>query len=86
MDIWQYLLVLALGLLLVFLACLAPERFFRGLVRLGLNAAAGLALLIVINALAGATGLLLPLNGLTLAVCSLLGAPGLLAVAAIAAV
>ena len=29
MEIWQYLLILAGGLLLVFAACLLPGRFFR---------------------------------------------------------
>ena len=83
MSVWQYLLLLAGGLLVVFFACLLPQRFFRLLIRLALNAAGGLALLILVNSL---TGLILPLNALTIGVSSLLGVPGMLAVTAIAAI
>lgn len=83
MSVWQYLLILAAGLLVVFFACLVPQKFFKVLVRLGINAAAGLALLLLVNAL---TALTLPLNGLTLAVSGLLGVPGMLAVTALAAI
>lgn len=86
MAIWQYLLLLAAGLVLVLIACLLPEKFFRGVVRLSLNALAGLALLLLINVLAGLTGLALPLNALTTATSCLLGAPGIAALAVIAAI
>lgn len=86
MTVWQYLLVLAAGLALVFAACLAPEKFFRVLGRVAVNAGAGLALLLIINACSGFTSLSLPLNGLTLAISGLLGAPGMAAMAVIAAV
>ena len=85
MSIWQYLLLLAGGLLLIFAASLAPEHFFRIATRLAVNAGCGLALLLLVNAFSAATGLILPLNGLTLAVSSLLGAPGMVAVTALAA-
>ena len=85
MSIWQYLLLLAGGLLLIFAASLAPERVFRIATRLAVNAGCGLALLLLVNAFSAATGLILPLNGLTLAVSSLLGAPGMVAVTALAA-
>ena len=65
------------------LACLLPDRFVRGLLRLALNAAAALVLLLLLNSF---TGLKLPLNALTVAVGSLLGAPGVAAMAVIAAV
>ena len=46
----------------------------------------GLALLLLINACAGWTALQLPVNGLTLAVSGLLGAPGVATLAVIAAI
>ncbi len=86
MTVWHYLLILGAGLALVFAACLAPEKFFRILGKVAFNALAGLALLLLINAFAGLTSFSLPLNGLTLAVSGLLGAPGMAAMAVIAAV
>jgi inhibitor of the pro-sigma K processing machinery len=86
MAIWQYLLLLAAGLVLVFTACLLPEKFFRGVIRISLNALAGLALLLLINVFSGYTGLVMPLNGLTVAVSGLLGAPGVAVLAVIAAI
>jgi|GEM_PF-4845607 len=86
MTVWHYLLILGVGLALVFAACLAPERFFRILGKIAVNALAGVALLLLINAFSGWTNLTLPLNGLTLAVSGLLGAPGMAAMAVIAAV
>ena len=81
--LWRYVLPVVAGLFLVLLACLLPERFLRGAFRLALNAAAGLTLLLLLN---NFTALTLPLNALTLAVGTLLGAPGVAAVAVIAAV
>lgn len=86
MALWQYLLLLAAGLVLVLTACLLPEKFFRGVIRVSLNALAGLALLLLINVFSGLTGFTLPLNGLTVAVSGLLGAPGMAALAVLAAV
>lgn len=86
MSIWQYLLLLAGGLLVVFAACLMPERFFRVATHLAVNAGCGMALLLLINAFSNATGLILPINGVTLAVSSLMGIPGMLAVTALAAI
>lgn len=39
MAIWQYLLILAGGLLLVFAACMLPGRFFRIFGTVAYNAA-----------------------------------------------
>ena len=85
MEIWQYLLILAGGLLLVFAACLLPGRFFRVFGVLAANAACGLALLLALNLLFSSS-FTLPLNALTLGVSGLLGAPGIAALAAIAAI
>ncbi|MBO7668276.1 MAG: hypothetical protein J6T26_07425 [Firmicutes bacterium] len=74
--LWRYVLPVVAGLFLVLLACLLPERFLRGALRLALNATAGLALLLLLN----------NFTALTLAVGTLLGAPGVAAVAVIAAV
>lgn len=81
--LWPYILPVSAGLLLVLFACLLPERFIRVLAHLVVNAAFGLALLLLIN---NFTALTLPLNGLTLAAGGLLGAPGVAAMAVIAAV
>lgn len=81
--LWRYILPVVAGLFLVLLACLLPERFLRGAFRLVLNAVSGLVLLLLLN---NFTALTLPLNALTVAVGSLLGAPGVAAVAVIAAV
>ena len=83
MVIWQYLLALAGALVLVFAASVAPGRFFRVITQLSLNVACGMAFLIVFNAVAQPV---LPINTFTLAVSGVLGLPGMVAVAAIAAV
>jgi len=70
----------------VFLACLSPERFFRIIGIMAGNAAMGIMLLLMVNALSGVTALSLPLNALTVAVSSVLGAPGIAAVTALAAI
>lgn len=79
--LWRYALPVLAGLLLVLFACLLPERFIRGLLSVSLNAAVAFALLLLLNSF---TALSLPLNALTLAVGSLLGAPGVAAMAVIA--
>lgn len=82
MAVWQYMLIIGGGLLLVGAACLLPGRFFRVFGALAANMGMGLALLFVLNIIGGDP--LLPLNGLTLAVSGLLGAPGVGALAALA--
>ncbi len=86
MTFVQYLLILLAGLAVVFLACLSPERFFRVIGVVAGNVAMGFALLFAVNALSGITQLTLPINGLTLAVSGVLGAPGIAAVTALAAI
>ena len=86
MTILQYLLILAAGLLTVLLMTLAPQPFLRVLGRLSGNVAAGLALLLLVNAVSRSTGLVLPLNWCTLAVSAVMGAPGMVAVTALAAI
>jgi len=83
MAIWQYLLIIGGGLLLVFAACLLPGRFFRIFGTLAVNAGLGLALLLVLNLIFGES-LQLPLNTLTLAVSGLLGLPGVATLAVVA--
>ena len=86
MTAWLYVLLLAAGLALVFIACLAPERFFRWIGIMAVNTATGLALLFLVNLCSGLTGVALPFNGAALAVSSLLGAPGVACLTALAAV
>lgn len=85
MAIWQYLLILAGGLVLVFAACMLPGRFFRIFGTIAINAAAGLALLFALNLIFG-DSFTLPLNGLTLGVSGVLGVPGIAALAVLAAI
>lgn len=86
MPIWQSLLWVAGGLVAVLLVSIMPGRMGRLLALLGVNAIAGVALLSIINLLAGYTALFVPLNGITLAVSSVLGIPGVAALAVLAAV
>lgn len=84
MELWQNLLWVGGGLLAVLLVSLAPGRMGRILAMMGINALAGLAVLTVINLASGFTQLFLPLNGVTVAVSSVLGAPGVVALAVLA--
>jgi pro-sigmaK processing inhibitor BofA len=86
MLIWQYLLIIAAVLATVLLVSISPGPIFRLLGRLGFNVVAGLALLLVINAVSARTGLQLPLNWCTLGVGAVLGAPGMAALAVVAAI
>lgn len=85
MELWQNLLWAGGGLLAVLLISLMPGRLMRVLLLLSVNAVAGLALLTVINLLSGFTQLFLPLNALTVGVSSILGIPGIAALAVLAA-
>ena len=84
MAVWQYLLIIGGGLMLVGAACLLPGRFFRVFGTVALNACMGLALLVAVNVISGSA--LLPVNGLTVAVSGVLGAPGMAALAVLAAI
>jgi pro-sigmaK processing inhibitor BofA len=84
MAIWQYILIIAGGLVLVFAALMLPGRFFRIFAKLGLNAVLGLALIFTLNIFFGNT-VILPLNALTLAVSGLLGVPGVATLAVMSA-
>ena len=83
-EIWQYLLIVGGGLLLVAAACLLPGRFFKLFGTLALNLGMGLALLLVLNLLSAEQ--LLPLNVLTIAVSDILGMPGVATLAVLAAI
>ena len=82
MATWQYLLIVGGGLALVGAACLLPGRAFRIFGAAAANLAMGLAVMVAVNMLTGSA--LLPLNGLTVAVSGILGAPGMGALAALA--
>lgn len=84
MQFLQNYLWLIAGLLLVLLISLASGRLRHVCAVLGLNALSGLALLAAINMLSAQ--LFLPLNGVTVAVSSLLGLPGVAALAVLALV
>ncbi|MEG1537610.1 MAG: pro-sigmaK processing inhibitor BofA family protein [Clostridiales bacterium] len=86
MQLWQSLLLLAGGLVFVFVISVMPQKFFRVVGRFLGNAVLGLLLLFLINVCAGWTDVLLPVNGLTLAVSGVLGVPGVVALAVISAV
>jgi len=84
MAVWQYFLVVGGGLLLVAAACLLPGRFFRIFKGLAVNMGLGMAVLMMINLFSA--NILLPVNGLTLAVSGMLGVPGVAALAVIAVI
>lgn len=86
MELWQNLLLAGGGLLAVLLVSLIPGRVGRLLLLMGVNAVAGLALLTAINLFSGSTQLFLPLNALTVGVSSVLGIPGIAALAVLAVV
>lgn len=69
----------------VLLVSLAPLRMGRIVAIMGINALAGMAVLTLINLLSGFTQLFVPLNGITVAVSGVLGAPGVVALAVLAA-
>ncbi len=85
MHLWQSLLILLGGLGFVFAISVMPQKFFRVAGRFMGNAALGLLLLFLINVCSGWTQVLLPVNGLTLAVSGVMGAPGVVALAVISA-
>lgn len=86
MELWQNLLWAGGALLLALVISLAPGRIGVILAFMGVNALAGLVVLTVINLCANFTQLFLPLNAVTVAVSSVLGAPGIVALAVLAAV
>lgn len=86
MELWQNLALAAGGLMLLLLAAVLPMGFLRFLGHLALNCVLGLLVLTVINLFSGATGVILPLNGMTLAVSGFLGIPGVAALAVMAAI
>ena len=86
MTIVQYLLILAGALVVVLLATIAPQPFLRIGGRLLGNTVAGVALLLLVNAVSRSTGLIMPLNWCTLAVGAALGAPGMAALTLLAAI
>ncbi|MDO4581855.1 MAG: pro-sigmaK processing inhibitor BofA family protein [Bacillota bacterium] len=86
MDIWQNVLWVSAGLAVIFLISIMPQRAFVWCGRFLLNAALGLALLLLVNLCSPWTQLILPLNALTVAVSGLLGLPGMAALTVLAAV
>jgi len=86
MELWQNVALAAGGLLLLLLAAILPMGFLRFLGHLALNCVLGVLVLTVINLFAGWSGVLLPLNGMTLAVSGILGIPGVAALAIMAAI
>lgn len=86
MELWQNLALAAGGLMLLLLAAVLPMGFLRFLGHMALNCVLGVLVLTVINLFSGFTGLLLPLNGMTLAVSGFLGIPGIAALAVMAAI
>ena len=88
MNFWQNSLaqsvaLIALGLGLVFLATTRKPSFWRVFERVILNCVVGLVLITFINTVSFWTGLTLPVNGMTLAASGVLGAPGVIALAAL---
>ena len=76
---WQNMLLVALGLFVLVSVLALPRAVFKLAGRLLLNCAGAAVVLFLINLTAGYSGVMLPLNGLTVSVGGLLGAPGMLA-------
>ncbi len=86
MALWQILLLLASGLIIVLGFSLSPLKMGKLGIYLLINTALGLALLSLLNIGLGQGQLLLPLNSFTLAVSAMLGLPGISALAVLAIV
>ena len=86
MSFGQYLLFTFLGLSLVMVVSLAPQRLMQLLAYALGNAACTLAGLAAVNLLGGGMGLYLPINGLTLSCGAAMGLPGVAALAVLAAI
>ncbi|MCL2816809.1 MAG: pro-sigmaK processing inhibitor BofA family protein [Clostridiales bacterium] len=72
-----------LGLVLILLAATQVTSLWRVLERVILNCMVGMVLLTFINTVSFWTGLALPVNSMTLAASGFLGAPGIIALAAL---
>ena len=86
MQFLQILLWIFGGLVALILIGRQPQRLKRWLVLLGFNAFCGLGLIIALNFIIGYPVLFIPINGLTIAVCSFLGLPGAAALAVLVAI
>lgn len=82
-DLVQSVALIGLGLVLILLAATQAPSLWRVLERVILNCMAGMVLLTFINTVSFWTGLALPVNSMTLAASGVLGAPGVLALAAL---
>jgi pro-sigmaK processing inhibitor BofA len=86
MSFANYLLFTCLGLALVMVVSLAPQRLMQLLAYALGNAACALAGLVAVNLLGGGAGLYLPVNALTLSCGATMGLPGVAALAVLAAI
>jgi len=79
----QIAALIIIGLCLLFLALKIPRRRIKLLGRVVLNCAVGMVLLTLINTMSFWTQLALPVNAVSVTASAILGAPGVLAMAAI---
>ncbi len=86
MAIWQILLLLAIGLIIVLGFSLSPFKMAKLGIYLLVNTALGLGLLSLLNLGFGQGQILLPLNGFTVGISALLGLPGISALTILAIV
>lgn len=76
---WQNMLLVAVGLFVLVSILALPRAIFKLVGRVLLNCAGAAVVLLLINLTAGYSGVMLPINGVTLGVGGLLGAPGIMA-------
>ena len=82
-SLWQNVLLVLIGFVILILVSRQAGGFLRLLGRLLINCFLGLAAIVLINSVALWTGLALPINALTVSASSLLGLPGVAALAAL---
>ena len=79
----QIAALVIIGICLLFMALKIPRRGIKFLGKIMLNCAVGLVLLTLINTISFWTQLALPVNAVSVTASAILGAPGVLALAAI---
>ena|GEM_PF-4725593 len=76
---WQNMLLVVVGLFVLVSILALPRAIFKLVGRVLINCAAAAVVLLLINLTTSYSGVMLPLNGITVGVGGLLGAPGVVA-------
>jgi len=76
---WQNMLLVVVGLFVLVSILALPRAIFKLVGRVLINCAGAAVVLLLINLTTSYSGVMLPLNGITVGVGGLLGAPGVVA-------